>query len=121
MVVPARLHEAVHRESELSYRGPPLATIVPVSRGECLKMSVPSASLTTIGFDADDTLWRHEHYYQMTEARFAGLLAAEKRNLAFYGYGIKGFTLSMIETALELTGGRAEGQIIAAILSAGLE
>jgi putative hydrolase of the HAD superfamily len=98
-------------------------------------MSAASTSLTTIGFDADDTLWRHEHYYQLTEARFAALLseyaapeaisetllAAEKRNLAFYGYGIKGFTLSMIETALELTAGRADGHVIAAILAAGRE
>ena len=94
-----------------------------------------STTLSAIGFDADDTLWRHEHYYQLTEARFAALLAeyaapetisatllaAEKRNLAFYGYGIKGFTLSMVETAIEVTDGRASAAVIGAILDAGRE
>ncbi|RUX38613.1 HAD family hydrolase, partial [Mesorhizobium sp. M4A.F.Ca.ET.050.02.1.1] len=76
--------------------------------------------LTTIGFDADDTLWQNEQFFRLTEKRFAGLLAehgeaehisarlleAERRNLAVYGFGIKGFTLSMIETAIEISGGR---------------
>jgi putative hydrolase of the HAD superfamily len=89
--------------------------------------------LTTIGFDADDTLWQHEQFYRLTEERFAALLAdyaepadisarllaAETRNLAFYGYGIKGFVLSMIETAIELTGGRAPASVIQTILDAG--
>jgi putative hydrolase of the HAD superfamily len=93
------------------------------------------ASLTTIGFDADDTLWQNEHFYKLTTDRFAGLLAeyaaperiaatlleSEKRNLALYGYGIKGFTLSMIETALEVTERRAPASVIAEILSAGRE
>jgi putative hydrolase of the HAD superfamily len=92
-------------------------------------------SLTTIGFDADDTLWQNEHFYRLTMARFAGLLGeyatpeaiartlleSEKRNLAFYGYGIKGFTLSMIETAIEVTEGRAPASVIAEILNAGRE
>jgi putative hydrolase of the HAD superfamily len=92
-------------------------------------------SLTTIGFDADDTLWQNEHFYHLTMARFAGLLGeyatpeaiartlleSEKRNLAFYGYGIKGFTLSMIETAIEVTEGRAPASVIAEILNAGRE
>ena len=66
--------------------------------------------LTTIGFDADDTLWQNEQYYRLTEAHFTELLAdfangpriserlleAEKRNLRQYGFGIKGFTLSMM-------------------------
>ena len=92
-------------------------------------------SLTTIGFDADDTLWQNEHFYRLTLARFAGLLGeyatpeaiartlleSEKRNLAFYGYGIKGFTLSMIETAIEVTEGRAPASVIAEILNAGRE
>jgi putative hydrolase of the HAD superfamily len=93
------------------------------------------ASLTTIGFDADDTLWQNEHFYKLTTDRFAGLLAeyasperiaatlleSEKRNLALYGYGIKGFTLSMIETALEVTERRAPAAVIAEILAAGRE
>jgi putative hydrolase of the HAD superfamily len=70
--------------------------------------------LTTIGFDADDTLWQNEQFFRLTEQRFQALLAdhaepqalssrlleAEKRNLAHYGFGIKGFTLSMVETAM---------------------
>lgn len=89
--------------------------------------------LTTIGFDADDTLWQNEQFFRLTEKRFAALLAdhaeerhvsarlleAERRNLAIYGYGIKGFTLSMIETAIEITEGRAPASVIAEILAAG--
>ena len=90
-------------------------------------------ALTTIGFDADDTLWQNEQFFKLTEGRFIGLrsehaeasdlsarlLQAQKRNLANYGYGIKGFTLSMIETAIEVTEGRAPASVIAAILGAG--
>ena len=90
-------------------------------------------SLTAIGFDADDTLWENETFYRMTEERFrdllgghagdtdlsARLLEAEKRNLAAYGFGIKGFTLSMIETAIEVTDGNVPASVIGAILSAG--
>ncbi len=92
-------------------------------------------SLTTIGFDADDTLWENEHFYKLTEARFAdmlaghadpaaiadGLLAAERRNLQHYGFGIKGFTLSMIETAVELTRGAVPASVIGQILAIGRE
>jgi len=91
--------------------------------------------LTTIGFDADDTLWQNEQFFRLTERRFAGMLAehgeaehisarlleAERRNLAVYGFGIKGFTLSMIETAIEISGGRVPGSVIAEILAAGRE
>ena len=79
------------------------------------------AGLSTIGFDADDTLWQNETFFRMTEQRFtellsehgehqvisAKLLEAERRNLRFYGFGVKGFTLSMIETAVEVTAGRS--------------
>ncbi|MGE0500991.1 MAG: HAD family hydrolase [Rhizobiaceae bacterium] len=91
--------------------------------------------LTAIGFDADDTLWQNEQFFRLTEERFAALLAdhadvshlserlleAEKRNLAAYGFGIKGFTLSMIETAVEVTGGKAPSSVIGEILAAGRE
>lgn len=91
------------------------------------------ARLTTIGFDADDTLWQNEQFFRFTEARFAELLAghgeaqhlsqrlleAERRNLSFYGYGIKGFTLSMIETAIEVTGGNVPAHVIGEILAIG--
>lgn len=91
--------------------------------------------ITTIGFDADDTLWHNERFFRMTQEHFAGLLAeyterdrllsrlleAEKRNLARYGYGIKGFMLSMIETAIEVTDQRVPASVIAEILHAGQE
>lgn len=91
--------------------------------------------ITAIGFDADDTLWQNEQFYRLTETRFrellgdhaegadlsARLLAAERRNLAAYGFGIKGFTLSMIETAIDVTQGRVPATVIADILSAGRE
>lgn len=91
--------------------------------------------VTTIGLDADDTLWHNERFFKMTEERFRQLLgeyadpghlaerllAVEKRNLAHYGFGIKGFTLSMIETALEVTNGRAPGHVMREILHAGRE
>jgi len=91
--------------------------------------------LSMIGFDADDTLWQNEQYYKLTEKTFVNLLTefaqgydisqrlleAEKRNLAHYGFGIKGFTLSMIETALEITEGRAPGRVIGDILAIGRE
>ncbi|MBX5046666.1 HAD family hydrolase [Rhizobium lentis] len=90
-------------------------------------------ALTTIGFDADDTLWQNEQYYRLTEAHFNRLLAdfaegpkiserlleAEKRNLRHYGFGIKGFTLSMIETAIEITEGKVPASVIAKILDTG--
>ncbi len=89
--------------------------------------------VSVIGFDADDTLWQNEQYYKLTESHFRDLLAdyaegdhvsdrlleAEKRNLAHYGFGIKGFTLSMIETALEITEGRAPSSVISEILAIG--
>lgn len=92
-------------------------------------------SLTTIGFDADDTLWQNEQFFRLTEDRFVALLGAhgraaeisgklleaEKRNLAFYGFGIKGFVLSMIETAIEITKGEVKASVIAEILAAGRE
>lgn len=94
-----------------------------------------SRSLTTIGFDADDTLWQNEHFYHQTQARFAGLLSAyvepdalaaallatERRNLGRYGFGIKGFTLSMVETAIRVTEGGVPASVIAEILEAGRE
>lgn len=89
--------------------------------------------VSVIGFDADDTLWQNEQYYKLTESHFRGLLSefaegehvserlleAEKRNLAHYGFGIKGFTLSMIETALEITEGRAPSSVVSEILAIG--
>ncbi len=89
--------------------------------------------LTTIGFDADDTLWQNEQFYQMTQARFLELLKDHAdpkelpdrllkvmlRNIGTYGFGIKSFTLSMVETAIEVTEGRAPASVISEILAAG--
>ncbi|RDL45932.1 HAD family hydrolase [Marinomonas piezotolerans] len=86
--------------------------------------------ITTIAFDADDTLWRNEDFFQTTQQSFVNLLSAyhskeyilehlnsvQVRNLANFGYGIKGFTLSMIETAIELTDGRISGYEIHQII-----
>jgi putative hydrolase of the HAD superfamily len=91
--------------------------------------------ITLIAFDADDTLWHNENHFRMTQGRFESLLAdfadpahlhdrllaAERRNLGHYGYGVKGFVLSMIETAIEVTEGRVEARVIAEILSCGRE
>ena len=89
--------------------------------------------LTTICLDADDTLWHNERLFQLTQERFASLLSdyaardhvadrlrdAERRNLERYGYGIKGFTLSMIEAALQVTENRVPGEVIAELIACG--
>lgn len=78
-----------------------------------------------VGFDADDTLWRSEDYFQAAHAQFEAiigtyvdladarlherLLATERGNIKLFGYGAKGMTLSMIETAVEITEGRVSG------------
>ncbi|MEX0307890.1 MAG: HAD family hydrolase [Ruegeria sp.] len=91
--------------------------------------------LTTIGFDADDTLWHNERFFKLTQEYFADLLAdhaerdqlmdrlleAEKRNIRHYGYGIKGFTLSMIETAIEVTDDHVPARVIRQLIEAGQE
>jgi putative hydrolase of the HAD superfamily len=91
--------------------------------------------ITTIGFDADDTLWHNETFFRLTQERFAGLLAdyadpshlgnqllaAERRNLGHYGFGVKGFVLSMIETAIEVTDARVPAATIAQLIEAGRE
>lgn len=90
-------------------------------------------AIATVGFDADDTLWQNEAFFRLTQAHFAELLAdyadsshlherllaAERRNLGHYGFGIKGFVLSMIETAIEVTRGRVSAPVIAEIMAAG--
>jgi putative hydrolase of the HAD superfamily len=92
-------------------------------------------AIEVIGVDADDTLWHSEGHFHVTEQRYVELLepwvdaetvhtalvATERRNLAVFGYGVKGFTLSMIETALTLTGHRIDGAGIERILTMGKE
>src|SRR5262245_15876792 len=83
-----------------------------------------------IAFDADDTLWHNEPLYRGAQHQVLDVLAhyldrdwierqmheTEIRNLEHYGYGIKGFTLSMSETAIELTEGRISGAEIGQII-----
>ena len=90
--------------------------------------------LRTLAFDADDTLWHNETHYAETQEAFRALLRpfhddawidarlhdTEMRNLRRYGYGTKGFTLSMIETALELTENRLDGAGIRQVLDLGM-
>jgi putative hydrolase of the HAD superfamily len=86
--------------------------------------------ITTIAFDADDTLWHTERIFITTKAKYTALLAefadkdfieehldaTETENIKHFGYGIKGFTLSMVETACELTDGRITGDKIKQII-----
>jgi len=79
--------------------------------------------ITTIAFDADDTLWRNEDVFLSTQQHFVEMLSSyhskeyilerlnevQISNLSNFGYGIKGFTLSLIETAISLTEGRITG------------
>jgi putative hydrolase of the HAD superfamily len=88
-----------------------------------------------IGFDADDTLWRNEDIFERAHERYRALLAkyhppaevdrvlfaTEMRNLALYGYGVKGFTLSCVETAIALTAGKVSGREIDEIIATGRE
>jgi putative hydrolase of the HAD superfamily len=90
-------------------------------------------NLKVIAFDADDTLWVNEPYFRQTEDRFYDLLGGyssqhslerellrtEIDNLALYGYGIKGFMLSMIETALKITDHKISAEAIGKILELG--
>jgi len=91
--------------------------------------------IKVIAFDADDTLWVNEPYFREAEDKFCALLEdylplhsvanelfkTEIRNLPLYGYGIKGFMLSMIETILEVTEGTASLEMISKALEFGKE
>ncbi len=88
-----------------------------------------------IAFDADDTLWYNEHLYVVNRDNFIELIRpftthknigeildqTEINNLHYYGYGIKSFILSMVETAVSLTDGQISGEAIQAILNFGKE
>ncbi|NRB60922.1 MAG: HAD family hydrolase [Winogradskyella sp.] len=91
------------------------------------------SNIKVIGFDADDTLWVNETYFRDAEIEFAKLLSQyetinkidqelfkmEIKNLPLYGYGVKGFMLSMVEMALELSNGEVSNKTIGAILDIG--
>jgi putative hydrolase of the HAD superfamily len=87
-----------------------------------------------VGLDADDTLWHSEDGFRRVEAHFCALLApyvgpdvdligalgaTQVANLASYGYGAKSFMLAMVECALDLTGGRVAGSVLAELLDHG--
>lgn len=86
-----------------------------------------------IAFDADDTLWHNETLFRLTQQQYRELLTpylqrpwnddvlyhTEMRNLQHFGYGIKGFILSMIETAVEMTDGQVPGHVIQQIIDMG--
>lgn len=96
-------------------------------------MEIDFSNIKVIGFDADDTLWVNETYFRETEERFAELLEnyetknkvdqelfkMEMRNLDIYGYGVKGFMLSMIESALDLSNNKIPQKTISDILDLG--
>ncbi len=96
-------------------------------------MEIDYSKIKVIGFDADDTLWVNETYFRETEEQFANLLESyetknkidqelfkkEMDNLELYGYGIKGFMLSMIESALELSNNEVSQTTIQNILNLG--
>lgn len=89
--------------------------------------------LKVIAFDADDTLWVNEPYFRVTEEKFAALLEdylpghsimaelykTESQNIPLYGYGIKGFVLSMVETALRISNNNVSIAIIEKIIQYG--
>lgn len=96
-------------------------------------MEVDYTNIKVIGFDADDTLWVNETYFRQAEEKFADLLERyetrnkidqelfkmEMKNLELYGYGIKGFVLSMVESALQLSNDEVPQAIISQILQLG--
>ncbi|MEM1373436.1 MAG: HAD-IA family hydrolase [Pseudomonadota bacterium] len=90
-------------------------------------------TLTTLAFDADDTLWHNEVHFKLTQQKLENLLGAycdaehlherlletERRNIGRYGYGVKGFTLSMVEVAIEVSDGTVPASVISEILAGG--
>jgi len=96
-------------------------------------MEINYKNIKVIGFDADDTLWVNETYFRDAELEFARLLGAyetankidqelfkkEMDNLELYGYGVKGFVLSMVEMALEISNYNVSNKTLEAILNIG--
>lgn len=92
-------------------------------------------AIQVVAFDADDTLWVNEPYFQEVERRFCALLEdylphhsvsqelfrIEMQNLPLYGYGVKAFMLSMVETALQVSAGTVPPAVIEQVLAYGKE
>ncbi len=101
---------------ETTISGVEIDTPADLGKGKKI-MEVDYSNIKVIGFDADDTLWVNETYYRNAELEFARLLSKyetankidqelfkmEMNNLDIYGYGIKSFVLSMVESALEIS------------------
>lgn len=92
--------------------------------------------IEVVGLDGDDTLWRNEEYFAVSQEMFRAIVepyldrdldvdgelaARERANLELFGYGIKGFTLSMLETAIEITEGRIPVAQLQVLLDRGKE
>lgn len=96
-------------------------------------MEIDYSKIKVIGFDADDTLWVNETYFREAEEEVGRLLShyetpnkidqeqfkMEMKNLSTYGYGVKGFVLSMVELAIDLSNGQVSNSIISKILNIG--
>ena len=96
-------------------------------------MEIDYSNIKVIGFDADDTLWVNETYFREAEEEVGRLLShyetpnkidqelfkMEMKNLSTYGYGVKGFVLSMVELAIDLSNGQVSNSIISKILNIG--
>src|SRR5262245_52878147 len=99
-----------------------------------IQKHVAHSPLDLIAFDADDTLWHNERSYRDGRDRFCRVLAAagvtldpdaieehvnrtEVANLEYFGYGVSSFALSLIETAVDLTGGRVDGGSVREIVT----
>jgi putative hydrolase of the HAD superfamily len=80
-------------------------------------------ALDLVCFDADDTLWHNLIHFDAAERQFAvatqALMEAETRHIPTYGFGVKGFTLSMIETALTVSGGAVDAATLQKLISMG--
>lgn len=98
-------------------------------------MEVDYSQIKVVGFDADDTLWVNETYFREAEEKFASLLDGyetknkidqelfkmEMKNLEIYGYGIKGFMLSMVESAIDISNNTVSQATITKLLNLGKE
>lgn len=95
-----------------------------------MQMKSTHGGIALVGFDADDTLWRSQDYFDEAQARFEHIIAHyvdladvgkrlyayEARNIAFFGYGVKGMALSMVEAAVDITDARIQAADIKRIV-----
>lgn len=100
---------------------------------ELMRQQVLLEGIEVIGFDADDTLWENARYFSEVEATFCGLMTpymtqeaarmllfkVEQRNMPWYGYGVMAFTLSLVEAAVEGSGGKVPAADIQRLLTLG--